>query len=44
MLTLTREMTLKQYKTKTEIEGQNVTGKPHSALQEHTRVFKKINC
>ena len=27
-------MTLKQYQTKKEIEVQNVTGKPHSALQE----------
>lgn len=41
MLTFTREMTLKQYKTKKEIEGQNVKGKLHSALQEHTRVLKK---
>ena len=44
MLTFTREMTLKQYKTKKEIEGQNVKGKLHSALQEHIRVFKKTNC
>ena len=37
-------MTLKQYKTNKEIEGQNVKGNLHSALQQHTRVFKKTNC
>ena len=44
MLTFMREMTLKQYKTKKEIEGQNVTGKPIQLCKSTQEFFKKIKC